>query len=182
MKTDFTMTSRIPSGVIRLENGEIIKGRCISMESYYNKPNNKPNRFSIELIVDDINNNDNSILPNIKKVIFNRPATIVLWDDNTKTVAKCSENDKFDPEKGLMACITKKALGNKGNYYNTIRKYIGEYYIKNHSDKYTINDLHTGNRPIIDEECINRAFSNFSESIRKYVDDILDKNTFGGSK
>lgn len=178
MKTDFTMTSGIPSGVIRLENGGIIKGRCISIESYYNKAN----RFSIELIRENADNNDNSVLPDIKKVIFNRPATIVLWDDNTKTVTKCSENDKFDPEKGLMACITKKALGNKGNYYNTIRKYVDEYYIKNHSDKCTINDLYTGNRPIIDEECINKAFSNFSESIRKCVNDILDKNAFGGSK
>lgn len=40
-------------------------------------------------------------LPRIKDVIFNRPATIVFWADNTKTVVKCSKNDVYDPEKGL---------------------------------------------------------------------------------
>lgn len=59
----------------------------------------------------------------IKKVIFNDPATIVLWEDGTKTVVK-AEGEKFDPEKGLAMAISKKALGNKGNYYNTFTKWL----------------------------------------------------------
>ena len=59
------------------------------------------------------------------KVIFNDPATIVMWADGTKTVVKC-EGEKFDPEKGLAMAITKKALGNKGNYYDIFRKFIPE--------------------------------------------------------
>lgn len=59
-----------------------------------------------------------STLPRIKDVIFNRPATIVFWADNTKTVVKCSKNDVYDPEKGLAMAIVKKAYGNKGNYCN----------------------------------------------------------------
>lgn len=31
------------------------------------------------------------MLPKIERVIFNPPATIVFWDDKTKTVVKCSE-------------------------------------------------------------------------------------------
>ena len=60
---------------------------------------------------------------NIKKVIFNEPATIVFWEDGTKTVVKCSENETFDKEKGLAMAIVKKMLGNKGNYFNQIKKY-----------------------------------------------------------
>lgn len=60
----------------------------------------------------------------IKKVIFNDPATIVLWADGTKTVVKCGENDFYDAEKGLAMAISKKALGNQGNYYNTFKKYL----------------------------------------------------------
>lgn len=60
----------------------------------------------------------------IKKVIFNDPATIVLWEDGTKTVVKCDENDGYDPEKGLAMAISKKALGNKGNYYNHLKKWL----------------------------------------------------------
>lgn len=77
-----------------------------------------------------------SLLPGIKKVIFNNPATIVLWNDGTKTVVKCSEpcitcqdprdnqNPSFDPEKGLAMAIAKKVLGNKGNYYNEFKKWL----------------------------------------------------------
>lgn len=46
-----------------------------------------------------------------KKVIFNDPATIVLWADGTKTVVKCDERESFDPEKGLSMCFMKKAAG-----------------------------------------------------------------------
>jgi len=60
----------------------------------------------------------------IKKVIFNDPATIVFWNDGTKTVVKCQEGDTYDKEKGLALCIAKKALGNKGNFNNEFKKWI----------------------------------------------------------
>lgn len=59
----------------------------------------------------------------IKNVIFNDPATIVFWNDGTKTVVK-AENEEFDPEKGLAMAISKKVLGNKGNYYETFKKWL----------------------------------------------------------
>jgi hypothetical protein len=59
----------------------------------------------------------------IKDVIFNAPATIVFWSDGTKTVVKAT-NELFDREKGLAMAIAKKFLGNKGNYFNTFKKYI----------------------------------------------------------
>ena len=62
--------------------------------------------------------------PGIKKVVYNPPATIVFWEDDTKTVVQCRENDSFDPEKGLAMAITKKALGNKHEYYNVVKKWL----------------------------------------------------------
>lgn len=65
-------------------------------------------------------------LPKIKRVIFNDPATIVLWEDGTKTVVKKQKDDKkkkFDKEKGLAMAIAKKALGNQGNYFETFKKW-----------------------------------------------------------
>ena len=64
---------------------------------------------------------------NIKDVIFSAPATIVLWKDDTKTVVKCGEGEKYDPEKGLALCIAKKALGNNYDYYEPFKKYLGKY-------------------------------------------------------
>lgn len=60
----------------------------------------------------------------IKNVIFNDPATIVFWNDGSKTVVKTQDGDEFDPEKGLAMAISKKVLGNKGNYYKTFEKWL----------------------------------------------------------
>ena len=62
----------------------------------------------------------------IEKVIYNDPATIVIWKNGDKTVVKCQPGDIYDPEKGLALCIMKRALGNKGNYNNTFRKWLPE--------------------------------------------------------
>lgn len=69
-------------------------------------------------------------IPDIKKVIFNDPATIVIWADGEKTVVKCQNGEPYDPEKGLAMAITKRALGNKGNYFDEIKKWTKEYDVK----------------------------------------------------
>lgn len=78
-------------------------------------------------------------IPDIKDVIFNPPATIVLWQDGTKTVVKAGDDD-FDPEKGLAMAISKKALGNKGSYYNEFKKWVEPYREK--EAEYTLNVPH----------------------------------------
>ena len=62
----------------------------------------------------------------IKDVIYNDPATIVLWKDGSKTVVK-AEGEKFDPEKGLAMAISKRVMGDDYNYYETFKKYVGKY-------------------------------------------------------
>lgn len=68
----------------------------------------------------------NRFIPSIKKVIFNDPATIVFWEDGSKTVVKCQDGDIYDPEKGLAMAISKKALGNQGNYCEVFKKWLPE--------------------------------------------------------
>lgn len=73
---------------------------------------NKPRKFAI---------------PEIKKVIFNPPATIIFWMDNSKTVVKAQNDEPFDPEKGMALAICKKLFGNKGNYFNEFKKWTEPY-------------------------------------------------------
>ena len=47
----------------------------------------------------------------IDRVIFNDPATIIIWKDGSKTVVKRSEDDIWDPEKGFCMAIIKKLYG-----------------------------------------------------------------------
>lgn len=82
-------------------------------------------------------------IPAPKQVIFNPPATIVFWDDDSKTVVKCQDmmidlpvkggignltlgdstvgTEIFDKEKGLAMAFCKKMFGNKGGYYNMFK-------------------------------------------------------------
>lgn len=66
----------------------------------------------------------------IKNVVFNNPATIVFWVDGSKTVVKTQNGEEFDPEKGLAMAIAKKYFGNKGLYFNQIKKWTESYYEK----------------------------------------------------
>ncbi len=54
-----------------------------------------------------------TLLPEIKKIIENNPVTVILWEDGTKTMAKCQDGDVFDFEKGALICSLKKLIGNK---------------------------------------------------------------------
>lgn len=64
------------------------------------------------------------MLPKIKEVIFNNPATIVLWEDGTKTVVKVKKREKYDKWVGLAMCHMKKYYGEK--FHKTFRDYCEE--------------------------------------------------------
>ena len=49
----------------------------------------------------------------IRKVVYDNPNTVVVWDDDTVTKCQCSEYDKYDEEKGLLICILKKICGSQ---------------------------------------------------------------------
>lgn len=52
--------------------------------------------------------NENGEMVYIKKVIYNNPATVVMWSDNTKTSSVCKEGDTYNPEMGLTLAVLKK--------------------------------------------------------------------------
>ena len=49
--------------------------------------------------------------PQPKKIIFNNPATIVFWNDGSKTVVKAMDGDNFDPERGYLQAYFEKTSG-----------------------------------------------------------------------
>lgn len=56
-----------------------------------------------------------SDIPQITKVIINKPGVVVFWSDGTKTISKCSKKDIFDPEVGLAMAISRKYYSMTGN-------------------------------------------------------------------
>ena len=92
----------------------------------------------------------------ITKVIFNNPATIVFWSDGKKTVVKCSNDEAFDEEKGLAIAISKRFLGNQGNYYNEFKKWL---------PKIDICEYHIPFKDTVE------AFDRFSKAIKNFKGD-----------
>ena len=59
----------------------------------------------------------------IKKIMYKPPATIVFWNDGTKTVAVCEKGDVYNKELGFALCVLKKKYGNK-TVHDMLDKYV----------------------------------------------------------
>lgn len=69
----------------------------------------------------------------IKKVIFNKPMTIIIWEDGEKTYARTSEGDEYDPFRGFLLCYAKKKLRKEVTQYKDFLFNIdskGRYFIE----------------------------------------------------
>ena len=113
------------------------------------------------------------LVPRIKNVIFNDPATIVFWSDNTKTVVK-AQDEPFDPEKGLAMAICKRALGNEGNYYNEIKKWLPKEKNETIIGKVITSEA-TNDGILVTAEVVDGIFK---DEIFKYVNDTRRLNEY----
>lgn len=121
------------NGCLNRHNHDICS-ECVGFDLYKSYVSSNPflaidisnEMHMIEYLSLNIENAERKHDMRIEKVIFNYPATVVLWADGTKTIVKAGDYDIFDPEKGLAMAIAKKALGNQGNYYEVFKKWLPE--------------------------------------------------------
>lgn len=71
----------------------------------------------------------------IKQVIFNGPATIVIWLDGSKTVVKCAEGDGYSKFSGLAIAICKHIYG--PNFKKVFNYFIPKEKTECHSSETT---------------------------------------------
>ena len=101
-------------------------------------------------------------VPQIERVIFNAPATIVFWKDGTKTVVKAQGDDEFDPEKGLAMAICKKVLGNDRDYYEVFLKHVGRYEKQQRKAQEMLEKL---------GECANKGYlDSLADGIKRFAE------------
>ena len=98
---DTTYAVYTPRSVVIDE--EIIKKRINKVS--VNPTTKIPGNFYIE-------KNGSTKMVYIKKVLYNNPVTVVWWSDGTVTRNRCPENVTYNPDTGLLFCITKRLLGN----------------------------------------------------------------------
>lgn len=128
-----------------MSNEVILKMRNVSIERNLYSYGECP---IVELQGEILEQLDVMPTPGIKKVIFNTPATIILWNDGTKTVSKC-HNEKFDKEKGFAMAVAKKAVGS----YAKIKKLIEAAEVQNIFSFVTIkeNVMFIHNKPELEK-------------------------------
>ena len=78
----------------------------------------------VKTLFGDNKKDNNSEELDLEDIIINPPATIVKWDDGTKTVVKCQNGDVYDAEKGIALCFMKKMFDNKSSYNEVIKEAI----------------------------------------------------------
>nr|DAH43878.1 MAG TPA: hypothetical protein [Caudoviricetes sp.] len=109
--------------------------------TYYNEPKNMfalTDSDSISKMNKYVNGSttyNKRIFLEIKDIIINDPATIILWKDGTKTVVKCQNEDTFDPGTGIAMAILKKLYGNSGFYKDIFEPAIMKYELKKSLEK-----------------------------------------------
>lgn len=100
-----------------------------------------------------------------KKVKFSGPATIILWEDGTKTVVKCQKEDVWDDEVGIAMCYLKKMLGNKGNFNNIFREAMKIAEVQHKKDDLTsLSTVIKG----------DSYYSSALDSMKRNIDEIND--------
>lgn len=106
----------------------------------------------------------------IKKVIFNKPMTIIIWEDGEKTYARTVEGDEYDPFRGFLLCYAKKKLRKEVTQYKDFLFNMdskGRYFIE-HLIKGKYKNWETYKKEVIRE--------NFTPYYERYITPIfLDK-------
>ena len=88
----------------------------------------------------------NADVPGIKKVIFSGDKTIILWDDKTKTIVSCGENDNYDHYAGFCAAVVKKLYGSTSKAKKILHHNMVDQNANTEDKlgKYSANDLAEG--------------------------------------
>ena len=88
-------------------------------------------------------------IPTPKRIIISKKSkvTVVLWDDGTKTIVRCSEADTYDVYAAYCAAFAKKCYGTNSQLKKTIEKLT------------VYQEKETGGLPTLEE---------FAESMRKF--------------
>ena len=102
----------------------------------------------------------------IVRVDFNGPATIIFWNDNTKTVAKCEGGDIYDKGKGFLIAWGKKNAVKAISLIDAIDKYCPEAFTRPEPQKKEKKKVEKPEQKITNDEQFDKVLN--------YVDDMVD--------
>ena len=99
--------------------GDKIKGRCWVSPLDLTKINEGPTYTPYNKVP------PRAFIPSPKRIIVNEDSkvTVVMWDDGTKTIVKCSEADQYDSYAAYCAAFAKKCYGTNSQLKKAIENH-----------------------------------------------------------
>jgi len=86
-----------------------------------------------------------NLIPNLSKVIFNDPVTVIIWEDGSKTLVRCSDDEAYDEHAGLAMCIAKKFFGSKNQFDKTVENWSSKKKSKKNMENILIEGFENNN-------------------------------------
>ena len=112
----------------------------------------------------------------IKKIMYKPPATIVFWNDGTKTVSVCERGDTYNKELGFALCVLKKKYGNK-MVHEMLDTYVHNANKYSEKDKSVVwENKPTKKRVVLkkpDKEFEVKTFNNFEDYLTYIINDLF---------
>ena len=105
----------------------------------------------------------------VKKIIYNPPATIVFWEDGSKTVVKYSQYDEYNLYFGFLAALAKKVYGNPSRVRKIVDKWAPED--KEQYYKFTIV-IKFANAPVTDANILETSKNTIGKHLRVCSDTL----------
>lgn len=76
----------------------------------------------------------------IREVKYSGPATVIFWDDDTKTVSKCAPEDNYDKTIGFLVAWGKKDGYKKTTLVEAMDRYVFNETVKDKEKEDTEDD------------------------------------------
>lgn len=111
------------------------------------------------------------------KVIYNPPATIIIWPMGGKTVVKCCEDDIYDPMTGFLLCCLKHYIG-ADNDPAKFHRYLKDFGPK--PEQCSLPDIDVEEAMHRVNEAASRAAISIGDAAVRILDGIT--KAFGGDK
>lgn len=91
-------------------------------------------------------------IPDINHIVFSDPATIVFWDDGTKTVVKTCDGDKFERYMGFAVACMKKMFGSTSRAKKIMNELAVDQVVdRKHKDSGYVPDLNSALTKVIEK-------------------------------
>jgi len=79
--------------------------------------------MNFDILYKELNRTNPMTTPKVEKVIYNNPATIIIFDDGTKSVSKVDAQDTYDKTMGFLLAYVKRFCSHR-EFKRMIKEYI----------------------------------------------------------